>query len=167
MSESGRRDECTAAAAWRAAGAHDTQMPEPPANRYRYSVLRDLIAFLIVAVACPVALFGGSLLGCVGQGFTAACATSAIAISPVILLLAGMVAGSVTRGWTGLLVGFLGNIAGMSAILVMSFGVGEPVPLDPISGIIATAWFGFPSLTGYGIGRLIWRLVGLRGSAGA
>lgn len=142
-------------------------MPEPPANSYRYGILRDLIAFVIVAVACPVALFGGSLLGCVGQGFTAECAAAAIAISPVILLLAGVVAGLVTRGWTGLLVGFLGNIAGMTAILVMSFGLGEPVPIDPISGIIATAWFGFPSLTGYGIGRVIWRFVDMRGSAGA
>ena len=139
----------------------------PPLNTDRHDLLRDLIAFVVVAVACPVALFGGSMLGCVGQGFNAACATSAIAISPVILLAGGVVAGLVTRGWTGLFVGFLGNLGGMTAILLLSFGVNDPVPLDPISGLIATLWFGFPSLTGYGIGRLIWRLVARRGGAGA
>jgi hypothetical protein len=128
----------------------------------RLNPLRDLIAFLIVAAACPIALFGGSMLGCVGQGFNAGCATSAIAVSPVILLAAGVVAGLVTSGWTGLLVGFVGNIAGMTLILVLSFGVGQPVPLDPFSAIVATFWFGFPSLTGYGIGRLIWRLYNRR-----
>jgi hypothetical protein len=124
----------------------------------RYSLLRDLAAFLIVAIACPVALFGGSMLGCVGQGFNAECATSAIAISPVILGSAGALAGFISRGWTGLFIGFLGNLAGMAAILVLSFGVGDPVPLDPISGIIAMVWFGFPSLTGYGVGFVIWKL---------
>ena len=124
----------------------------------RYSLLRDFLALIIVVVACPVALFGGSMLGCVGQGFNASCAMSAIAISPIILLLAGAASGFVSRGWTGLFIGALGNLIGMVAILVFSFGIGSPVPLDPISGLIATVWFGFPSLTGYGIGRLIWKL---------
>lgn len=133
----------------------------------RYSMLRDLLAFLIVAAAVPVATFGGSMIGCFGQGFSAACATSAIAISPVILLVAGATAGFISRGWTGLLIGFLGNLAGMIAILALSFGVDKPVPLDPISGIIAMVWFGFPSLTGYGIGWVIWRLVRMRGGTRA
>ena len=127
----------------------------------RFSLLRDITAFLIVAAACPIALFGGSMLGCIGQGFNAQCATSAIGISPVILMLAGAAAGFISRGWTGLLIGFLGNLAGMVFILVLSFGVDDPVPLDPISGIIAMVWFGFPSLAGYGIGYVIWRLAGL------
>ncbi|MDP2350682.1 MAG: hypothetical protein Q8M74_05945 [Chloroflexota bacterium] len=136
-------------------------------NTDRYGMLRDLLAFLIVAAACPIALFGGSMLGCLGQGFSAACATSAIAISPVILVAAGAAAGFISRGWTGLLIGFMGNLAGMTAILVLSFGVDKPVPLDPISGIIAMVWFGFPSLTGYGIGWVIWRLARRRGSTRA
>ena len=132
-------------------------------NTDRYSMLRDLLAFLIVAAAVPVATFGGSMIGCLGQGFSSACAMSAIAISPVILVVAGATAGFISRGWTGLLIGFMGNLAGMTAILVMSFGVDKPVPLDPISGIIAMVWFGFPSLTGYGIGWVIWRLARMRG----
>lgn len=126
----------------------------------RYGMLRDLLAFLIVAAAVPIATFGGSMLGCLGQGFSSACAMSAIAISPVILVVAGATAGFISRGWTGLLIGFIGNLAGMVAILFLSFGFDDPVPLDPISGIIAMVWFGFPSLTGYGIGFVIWRLAG-------
>jgi hypothetical protein len=136
-------------------------------NSDRYSVLRDFIAFLVVALAVPAATFGGSMIGCLGQGFNAECATRAVAISPVILLAAGITAGLVTRGWTGLLVGFIGNLVGMVAILVLSFGVNEPVPLDPVSGLIAMVWFGLPSLGGYGIGRLIWRVIEMRNRASA
>jgi hypothetical protein len=121
----------------------------------RSSPLRDLIAFLVVVSSYPIALFGGKMLACVAQGFSARCATSAIAISPVILLASGVVAGLVTCGWTGLLVGFVGNLVGISLVLVLSFGIGQAVPLDPVSGLMAMVWFAFPSLAGYGIGRLV------------
>ncbi len=124
----------------------------------RYSLLRDLIALIVVAVACPAALFGGSMLGCVGQGFNASCALNAIVISPILLLAAGLVAGLVSRGWTGLLIVFMGTVIGMAAILILSFGVGDPVPVDPVSGALATVWFFAPVAIGYGIGRLVWHL---------
>jgi hypothetical protein len=123
---------------------------------------RDLVAILVVAVACPVALFGGSMLGCLGQGFSADCALNALFIAPLALLVAGIVAGIVTRGWTGMLAVVVGVIAGMSAILVLSFGVGRPVPVDPISGLLATTWFLAPVAIGYGMGRLVWRLMATR-----
>jgi hypothetical protein len=129
----------------------------------RYSLLRDLIALVVVAVACPAALFGGSMLGCVGQGFDASCALNAIVISPILLLLSGIVAGVVSRGWTGLLIVFAGTVIGMIGILLLSFGVGDPVPLDPFSGALATVWFYTPVAIGYGIGRLAWRLFSERG----
>jgi hypothetical protein len=135
----------------------ERDMPTP-----RYSVLRDLIAFVVVAVACPAALFGGSLLGCVGQGFNASCALNAVFISPIILIGAGVVAGLVSRGWTGLFIAAVGTVVGMVTILVLSFGVGELVPVDPISGILATFWFGAPVAIGYGIGRLVWRIIAAR-----
>ena len=75
----------------------------------RYSLLRDLVALVVVAVACPIALFGGSMLGCVGQGFTSACALNAAYISPVLLIASGLVAGLVTLGWTGLFVVLVGT----------------------------------------------------------
>ena len=111
----------------------------------RYGMLRDLIALVVVAVACPVALFGGSMLGCVGQGFDPACALNAIYISPVLLLASGAVAGLVSRGWTGLLITFVGTVIGMVAILFVSFDIEQPVPVDPISSsgttITALAFF--------------------------
>jgi len=124
----------------------------------RYSLLRDALALVVVAVACPVALFGGSMLGCVGQGFDPSCALNAIFISPVLLLVAGVIAGLASRGWTGLLITFIGTAIGMAVILVLSFGIGDPVPVDPISGVIATVWFFAPVAIGYGAGRLVWRL---------
>ena len=127
-----------------------------------FSLLRDGAAVVIVVIACPAALFGGSLIGCFGQGFQADCAMNAAFISPVLLLAAGMLAGLVTRGWTGLMLTFVGTLIGMTAILVLSFGVSTPVPLDPISGLIATAWFFAPVSVGYGVGRLVWRLIATR-----
>jgi hypothetical protein len=131
----------------------------------RYSALRDVIALVVVAIACPVALFGGSMIGCVGQGFTADCALTAAFISPVLLIVAGTVAGVVTRGWTGLLVVLVGTLIGMISILVLSFGVGDVVPLDPISGAVATVWFAAPVTIGYAIGRTLSRLFASRSGA--
>lgn len=125
----------------------------------RSTLLRDVIALLLIVVACPVALYGGSLAGCVGQGFTSACAMSAIFIAPVLLLGAGGVAGFVTRGWRGLGVLFVGVLIGMATILVLTMISGRSVPLDPISGFIATVWFGFPVMVGYAGARLVSNLV--------
>jgi hypothetical protein len=132
----------------------------------RYSMLRDLIATAIVALACPLAVFGGANLGCVGQGFNGECAMAAVVISPILLLFAGGLAGLVTRGWTGLMLVFIGVVIGMIAILVLSFGVGQPVPVDPISGVIATVWFTAPVMIGYGMGRLVWHLFETRDQGG-
>ncbi len=135
-------------------------------NLDRYIWLRDVVAFTIVAVACPLALFFGHMLDCVAQGFEPKCAQAAFGISPMLLFASGVAAGLVTRGWTGLLFGFLGTITGMIVILILSFGLSDPVPLDPFTGIIATFWFGVPTVTGYGIGRIISRLWEMRRGAG-
>lgn len=128
----------------------------------RYSLLRDLIAFAIIVVACPVALFGGSMVGCVGQGFSSACALNAVFISPVVLMAAGVAAGIASRGWTGFVLVFIATVVGMAAVLGLSYAGGTPVPLDPISGVIATVWFFAPVALGYGIGRLVWRMFASR-----
>lgn len=121
----------------------------------RLTLLRDLAAVAVVLVACPIALFVGSMVGCVGQGFSSACALNAIFISPILLLLAGVVAGLLTRGLVGLLLVIGGVILGMTSILVLTVLIGRPVPVDPISGFIATVWFMFPVLVGYGGARLV------------
>jgi hypothetical protein len=132
----------------------------------RYSLLRDILALAIVAFATPLAVFGGANLGCVGQNFSGACAMTAVFISPIILLIGGALAGVVTRGWTGLMVVVVGTIIGMTVILVLSFGIGDPVPVDPISGTLAAIWFLAPITIGYAIGRLLYRLFATREDGG-
>ena len=69
-------------------------------------------------------------------------------------MIAGVIAGLITSGWTGLLVVGFGQIAGQVVILVMSYIAGRPVPIDPFNAIIATLWFGVPIAIGYGLARL-------------
>ena len=122
-------------------------------NEVRYSLLRDILALVIVAVACPVAVFGGSAAGCIGSGgFEFECALNGVWIAPLMLLAAGVVAGLITRGWTGLLIVFLGTVIGMTSILFLSNAVGRPVPVDLFSGVVATIWFLGPIVIGYGVG---------------
>jgi hypothetical protein len=132
-------------------------------NEVRYSLLRDILAFVIVAIACPVAVFGGSAAGCIGSGgFEFECALNGVWIAPLMLFASGLVAGLVTRGWTGLLIVFLGTVAGMTSILFLSYAVGRPVPVDLFSGVVATIWFLGPIVIGYGVGRVIIRLLATR-----
>lgn len=124
----------------------------------RDGVLRDTLALVIVAVACPLAVLAQWVVGCLGQGINARCATDAVFISPLLLLVAGGLAGWTTRGWTGLLFVFGGGAIGMTSILVLAWAIGRSVPLDPISGVIATFWFMTPVTIGYAAARIAARL---------
>jgi hypothetical protein len=129
----------------------------------RHGLMRDLLALIVVIVACPVAVFGGANLGCVGSaGFNGSCAVTVIFVSPLILLVGGAIAGISSRGWTGLLVALTGMVLGMFAILGLSFVAGKSVPVDFFSGVFATFFFGIPIVIGYGMGRIIWRLFATR-----
>jgi hypothetical protein len=119
---------------------------------------RVAAAVILLALACPAALFGGSMLGCIGQGFNGSCAMDAIFVSPIILLASGFVAGLLMRGFTGAILMVVGVIVGMFLVLFVAFGVGRPVPVDPISGVIATFWFLSPVAVGYFFGRIAWHL---------
>jgi hypothetical protein len=127
---------------------------------------RRLVALLIVAVACPVALFGGALAGCAAQGFTASCAINGVLVSPVLLFLAGLGAAVATRGWVGMGFVMIGVLAGMAAIPIVASIAGNAVPIDPVQGVIATIWFMPPVLIGYGAGRGLARLRGRSRGAG-
>ena len=125
----------------------------------RHTVLRDWIALVLILVVVPLSVFGGTNIGCIGQGVTQSCAPQAVFISPLLLMVAGVIAGLITSGWTGLLVVGFGQIAGQFVILVMAYVAGRPVPIDPFSAIIATLWFGVPIAIGYGLARLGSRIV--------
>ena len=126
---------------------------------------RRLAALVIVAVACPVALFGGALLGCAAQGISASCAINGVLVSPVLLFLAGLGASLATRGWVGLSFVILGVLVGMASIPIVASVAGNPVPIDPVQGVIATIWFMPPVLIGYGAGRGVARLRARSGGA--
>jgi hypothetical protein len=71
---------------------------------------------------------------------------------------AGLGAGLLARGWAGLGFVILGVLVGMLAIPVLASVAGNPVPIDPVQGVIATLWFTPPVLIGYGVGRGLTRL---------
>jgi hypothetical protein len=134
----------------------------------RHTVLRDWIALVLILVVVPLSVFGGTNVACVGQGISGACAPQAVLISPLLLMVAGLIAGLITSGWTGLLVVGFGQIAGQVVVLGMSYVAGRPVPIDPFSAIIATLWFGVPIAIGYGLARLGSRIVSVaRGTEAA
>jgi hypothetical protein len=122
------------------------------------TLVRRLAALLIVAVACPVALFGGALLGCATRGLSASCAIDGILVSPVLLVGAGLGTSLLASGRTGLGFVLLGVLVGMVAIPVLASVAGNPVPIDPVQGVIATIWFTPPVLIGHGVGRGLARL---------
>ncbi len=135
-------------------------------NATRYSLLRDWIALAIIFVAVPLSVFGGRNVACVGQGLGEACRLDAVWLSPLLLFVAGIAAGLITRGWTGLFVVGVGQIAGQVVIVILSNLAGRPVPIDLFSGAIATLWFGAPIAAGYGLvrgGTFLWR--SLRGGS--
>jgi len=122
-------------------------------NNNRYSLLRDWIALVLILFAVPLSVAGGTNIACVGQGFSSGCALEAVFISPMLLVVAGVVAGLITRGWTGLFVVGVGQIAGQVLIVVFAEVAGRPVLIDPFSAIVATVWFGAPIAIGYGLAR--------------
>ena len=129
------------------------------------SFVRDLVALVVAFVACPVSVFGGANLGCVGSpGFEGDCAMTMVFVSPLILIAAGLIAGVVTSGWTGLLWTLVGVVGGMVAILAISNLAGRPVPPDIFTGVVATIWFSVPTVIGYAIGRVVSRLFATRTS---
>ena len=139
---------------------------DPPMDTERNFVLRDTLALVTVAVACPLAVLAQWFIGCVGQGVDARCATNAVVISPLLLVLAGVLAGWATSGWTGLLLSYVGGVIGMTSILALAWVIGREVPFDPISGVIATFWFMMPVTIGYGLARIGARVFATRNTGG-
>ncbi|MFH1474955.1 MAG: hypothetical protein ABIG85_03760 [Chloroflexota bacterium] len=123
------------------------------------TLLRRLAALLVVAVACPLALFGGALLGCATQGLTRSCAVDGILlVAPILLPGAGLGASLLARGRAGLGFVILGVLVGMLAIPVVASIAGNPVPIDPVQGMFATVFFLPQVLIGHGVGRGLSRL---------
>lgn len=124
----------------------------------RSSLVRNVAAVAVIGAGCPIALFGGALIGCASQGFTTSCAMSGLVLAPLLLIAAGLVAALLARGLAGLVVILVGVALGMTSLLVLAGILGDPLPLDPVQGVIAWVWFITPTAVGYGLGRIGARL---------
>jgi len=127
---------------------------------HRFPLARNLVAFILVIVACPASLYVTVGLGCAALGYTGKCAMDSAVLSPFILMAAGFIAGVLSRGWTGILIVVAGVVIGMFLLLYVSEALGHPVPIDPISAVIAAIWFMSPTLFSYGVARGIMLLIG-------
>ena len=96
------------------------------------------------------------------KGMSATCALNGIFVSPFLLHGAGVVAALLVSGWAGLVLVWAGVAIGMTAILGLTYLVGNLVPIDPFAAFIAWVWFIAPTALGYGIGRGVSRLVARR-----
>ena len=126
----------------------------------RSAIARNIAAFVLVVVACPASLYLSIALGCGIVGYSGRCAMDSALFSPVILAAAGLGAGILARGWTGIVIVLVGVVVGMFALLFLSEALGRSLPIDPIQATIATIWFLTPTAFGYGIGRAGMRIVG-------
>lgn len=123
---------------------------------------RTLAAMAVIVVACPAALFGGAILGCVNSTDFSSCALNGIVISPFLLAAAGLVAGFLLRGGQGIALLAVAVVIGMAIVPLVAGLAGKPVPIDPFAAVIATIWFGFPIFMGYLFGRGLSRLFATR-----
>jgi hypothetical protein len=127
---------------------------------HRSPLARNLVAFILVIVACPASLYVTVALGCAALGYTGQCAMDSALLSPIVLLAAGFTAGLLTRGWTGLAIVVVGVVIGMFLLLFVAVALDHPVPIDPISATIGAIWFLTPTLFSYGVGRAVMLVIG-------
>jgi hypothetical protein len=117
-------------------------------------LVRHLAAALIVALGCPIALLAGVNLACAQHDtMSPQCADAGLVLSPALLALSGVLCAFLVRGLAGFVTGAVGIVVGMSILWVVMAVNGTPVPFDIAQGVIATIWFGLPSVIGYAIAR--------------
>lgn len=127
------------------------------------TTIRDIAALILVAVACPVAFYGGVQMSCAAGTIDCALRGAAI-IAPLILAAAGILAGFLTSGWPGLGFTVVGVIGGLASVPFLAAAVGNPVPIDPFSPIFVFMLCMPPVALGYGLARGIARILGRSGA---
>ncbi len=127
---------------------------------------RHVATVVVIALGLPVAMFTGVNLSCASGGMSPSCAGTGLLLTPLLLLVSGVVAAFLARGLVGFLLGAVGIAAGMLLLWVIAAFRGTFIPLDPAQAVIATIWFGLPSVIGYSIGRAgIWAYGRITGRA--
>ncbi len=114
---------------------------------------RHLATVVVIALGVPIALFGGVDLSCTATGMSPSCADQGLLLTPLILLVSGVVAAFLARGLLGFMLGAVGIVIGMALLWLVAYVEGTTIPIDPAQAVVATIWFGLPSVIGYSIGR--------------
>lgn len=123
------------------------------------AIARHIATVLVIALACPVALFAGVNISCSASGgLTPQCAGNGLLLSPLILFLAGAISSLLERRIIGFVLGAVGIVLGMALLwIIVAVVRGIMLPLDPVQAAIATIWFGVPPIAGWIVGRgAIW-----------
>ncbi len=122
------------------------------------AIARHIATVLVIAIACPLALFAGVNISCSTGGMTPQCAGNGLLLSPLILFLAGAVSALLEQRAIGFVLGAIGIALGMTLLwVIVALVRGIALPLDPVQGLIATIWFGVPPVVGWAAGRgAIW-----------
>ena len=129
---------------------------------------RHVATVVVIALGVPIALFSGVNLSCTAGGMSPSCAGDGLLLTPLLLLVSGIVAAFLARGLVGFLLGATGIATGMILLWIIGAIRGTFIPLDPAQAVIATIWFGLPSMIGYLIGRVaIWTFERITGRASA
>jgi hypothetical protein len=125
---------------------------------------RAVATVAVIALGVPIALFAGVNLTCAGSGMSPSCAGDGMLLSPFLLLVTGIIAAFLARGWSGFLLGALGIVIGMALLWIIAAIRGTMIPIDPAQAVVATIWFGLPSVIGYTIARVaMWAVARARG----
>ena len=118
---------------------------------------RHVATVVVIALGVPIALFSGVNLTCAGTGMSPTCAGNGLLLTPLVLLVSGLIAAFLARGPVGFILGAIGIAVGMLMLWIIAAIQGTYIPIDPAQAVVATIWFGLPSVLGYSIGRgAIW-----------
>lgn len=125
---------------------------------------RRVATIVVIAMGVPIALFAGVNLSCAADGMSPSCAGDGLLLTPLLLLVSGLIAAFLARGLVGFVLGAIGIAVGMLLLWIIAAVRGTFVPLDPAQAVLATIWFGLPSVAGYTMGRIgIWAFGKLTG----
>lgn len=125
---------------------------------------RRVATIVVIAMGVPIALFAGVNLSCTANGMSPSCAGDGLLLTPLLLLISGLIAAFLARGLIGFMLGAIGIAVGMLLLWIIAAFRGTFLPLDPAQAVLATIWFGLPSVAGYMLGRIgIWAFGKLTG----
>jgi hypothetical protein len=114
---------------------------------------RHIATVVVIALGVPIALFAGVNLSCAGTGMSPQCAGEGLLLSPLLLLVSGVIAAFFARGPLGFVLGAIGIAIGMVLLWIVAAVQGTTIPIDPAQALVATIWFGLPSVIGYSVTR--------------